>query len=254
MDQASPRTPATVRDGAALRIEIVAKDALHHEPEGRTRGYAHAAFDEIPAGAPGRLDFDPLVLFASGELRPGEGFEMHPHANMEIVDVVLSGRLRHRDSLGHVRVMGAGEASLISAGSGYEHAAHVEGAEPVHVLVIWLRPALQDTAPAFHRRAPSAADGTGSGGWTVLAAPFGHVPGALPVGRDAILLERRLAPRQFARHRLDPRRRAYAMVLEGAVEVGDRRAVAGDRILVQGHGTLVLTASEPSRVFLLDMA
>ncbi len=52
---------------------------------------------------------------------PGQGFDTHPHRDMEIVTWVLSGSLVHQDSLGHSGVVYPGLAQRMSAGTGILH-------------------------------------------------------------------------------------------------------------------------------------
>lgn len=52
---------------------------------------------------------------------PGQGFETHPHRDMEIVTWVLGGSLVHQDSLGHSGIIYPGLAQRMSAGTGILH-------------------------------------------------------------------------------------------------------------------------------------
>ena len=54
-------------------------------------------------------------------VRPGSGFETHPHRDMEIVTWVLQGSLVHQDSTGHSGVIYLGLAQRMSAGAGILH-------------------------------------------------------------------------------------------------------------------------------------
>lgn len=232
------------------RVRVVPRSELAYEPEGTTRGHAHIGFDDYPAGAPGRLDLDPLVLFARGEMRPGEVMDMHPHQDMEIVDVVLEGSLGHRDSLGDEAVVSQGDAMLLSAGRGVEHGAWTVGEVPVQVLVIWVRPAEQGASPKTHVR--RSAELPRQDGWRVIASGAPGT-GALPVGRDVLILERSLAPNGTAAYRLAPGRTAYLHVEAGSLTVNGQAAGAGDRILVEGSGTFTLATEGGARVFLADL-
>ena len=63
-----------------------------------------------------------LLLVNNDDIvRPGTGFETHPHRDMEIVTWVLRGSLVHQDSTGHSGVIYPGLAQRMSAGTGILH-------------------------------------------------------------------------------------------------------------------------------------
>jgi hypothetical protein len=68
---------------------------------------------------------DPFLLldhFASKNPRDYEaGFPLHPHRGIETVTYVLSGEVRHRDSLGNSGSIGPGEIQWMTAGRGILH-------------------------------------------------------------------------------------------------------------------------------------
>jgi redox-sensitive bicupin YhaK (pirin superfamily) len=70
--------------------------------------------------------FDPFLLFdhfafndpVEGEIR---GFPMHPHRGIETVTYMLSGNVRHRDSIGNSGVIGPGNVQWMTSGRGILH-------------------------------------------------------------------------------------------------------------------------------------
>ena len=68
---------------------------------------------------PQRIHFGALRVLNDDTVAGGEGFGSHPHDNMEIVSIPLSGELRHEDSMGHGEVLRPGEIQVMSAGTGY---------------------------------------------------------------------------------------------------------------------------------------
>jgi len=96
--------------------------------------------------------FGTLVAFNDDIVQPGKGFGMHPHVNMEIISVLLQGKMNHKDSMGHTRTMDAGGVQLMSAGSGLFHEEYNVGEEEVKFLQIWIQPKLQDIKPRYQSR------------------------------------------------------------------------------------------------------
>ena len=89
-------------------------DMLLHKAA--TRGYfdhgwlrTHHTFSFADYYDPARLNFGALRVLNDDTVVPGAGFGMHPHREMEVVSIPLSGRLEHKDSLGHADVIRAGE-------------------------------------------------------------------------------------------------------------------------------------------------
>jgi redox-sensitive bicupin YhaK (pirin superfamily) len=51
----------------------------------------------------------------------GGAFPLHPHDNMEIVTIPLTGALQHQDNTGGHGIIKAGDIQIMSAGSGIQH-------------------------------------------------------------------------------------------------------------------------------------
>lgn len=90
----------STRDGAGVRLR-------------RVFGFGNTA------------ETDPFLLFdAFGSKNPSDylaGFPWHPHRGIETVTYMLSGQVRHGDSLGNSGIIGAGEVQWMTAGSGIIH-------------------------------------------------------------------------------------------------------------------------------------
>ncbi|HWB63626.1 MAG TPA: pirin family protein, partial [Chitinophagales bacterium] len=67
---------------------------------------------------PAKVHFGLLRVLNDDTIAPKMGFGMHPHDNMEIVTIPLSGGVKHRDSMGNEGVINAGDVQIMSAGSG----------------------------------------------------------------------------------------------------------------------------------------
>ncbi|GAA4308351.1 pirin family protein [Nibribacter koreensis] len=101
---------------------------------------------------PVRAGFGLLRAFNDDFVQPGNGFGLHPHANMEIISVMLAGSMSHIDSLGYKETVHKDWVQIMSAGSGMRHEEHNVGADQVNFLQIWIEPKLQNITPRYQRR------------------------------------------------------------------------------------------------------
>lgn len=70
--------------------------------------------------------FDPFLLFDHFAFNdpiegPIRGFPMHPHRGIETVTYMLDGNVRHRDSLGNMGIIAAGDVQWMTSGRGILH-------------------------------------------------------------------------------------------------------------------------------------
>jgi hypothetical protein len=102
-------------------------------------------------------DFDPFLLMDDFRNDKPEdyraGFPWHPHRGIETITYVLAGSVEHRDSLGNMGTLGAGDVQWMTAGSGILHQEMPEGdsAGRMHGFQLWanLPASLKMTAPRY---------------------------------------------------------------------------------------------------------
>jgi quercetin 2,3-dioxygenase len=107
----------------------------------------HFAFAENYRG---RKPFGVLRVLNDDLVQPARGFGGHPHANMEIVTLVVSGFLTHQDSMGTSETLGRGSVQFMTAGKGVMHSEfNLDEAEPLRFLQIWIDPRQRGLAPNY---------------------------------------------------------------------------------------------------------
>ena len=102
-----------------------------------TRGYAnhgwlktHHTFSFANYYNPKRVHFGMLRVLNDDSVAPGEGFDTHPHKNMEVISIPLKGYLRHGDSIRNSEVITPGDIQVMSAGTGIFHSEFNDSGAP----------------------------------------------------------------------------------------------------------------------------
>ena len=108
---------------------------------------------------PARIHFGTLRVLNDDEVAGGMGFGTHPHDNMEIITIPLTGMLKHRDSMGNEGLIRAGEIQVMSAGTGIQHSEfNGHASEPCQLLQIWVFPRQKQVQPRYDQLAFTPAD------------------------------------------------------------------------------------------------
>lgn len=99
---------------------------------------------------PKRMNFGVLQVLNDDAIAGCKGFGTHPHDNMEIVTIPLSGALKHKDSMGNSSVISQGNVQVMSAGKGIFHSEfnHHKKKE-VKLLQIWMLPNQKNVKPRY---------------------------------------------------------------------------------------------------------
>lgn len=201
---------------------------------------------------PRRMGFGALRVLNEDIVAPGAGFPMHAHANMEIVSIVLSGTLAHRDSLGNVTTLAAGQVQRMHAGRGIEHSEfNASSTEAVHFLQLWLHPLHLDQPPDHAQQAfsPEACEGR----WQLLVSPDG-AEDSLRIDQNARIFQTRLQAGAELVHAVPEGGGLFLQMIEGRAQLGETVMQAGDGATMQGNGALTLRAETDTRALLIALA
>lgn len=187
-----------------------------------------------------------LDHFGPFRVKPGhDGVGPHPHAGIETVTYLLSGRNEHRDSAGHTGIVSAGGAQWMSAGRGIIHAekplAETEGEYTMHGIQLWtsLPRALKLMAPRYQRIDAAAIPAVEKDGARVrvvageLAGASGPAEALMPLVLAHITLE----PGATFETEVDPSFELAAYVIEGEGRFdaeGAQPASMGSLVIWQG--------------------
>ncbi|KAA9332047.1 pirin family protein [Hymenobacter busanensis] len=102
---------------------------------------------------PARVHFGVLRVLNDDTVAGGMGFGTHPHDNMEIISIPLSGDLEHKDSMGNVGIIRKGDVQAMSAGTGVAHSEKNHNRDQeVKFLQIWVFPNKRGVQPRYDQQ------------------------------------------------------------------------------------------------------
>jgi redox-sensitive bicupin YhaK (pirin superfamily) len=209
-----------------------------------------------PGGNPANTPLGALVIWNDDEIAPATGFGLHGHANMEIISYVRDGVVTHRDSIGNVGRIAAGDVQAISAGTGIRHSEHNLGTEPTRLFQIWLRPRENGGEPRWDMRRFPKRDRANH--FVVLASGISGDSETLPIRANAEVLGATLRAGTHLQHSIQRDladfRYAYLAPTRGAVTVNGLHVAAGDGIAAIDERHFTISAEGDSEVILVVSA
>ncbi|MCG8309345.1 MAG: pirin family protein [Cytophagales bacterium] len=205
-------------------MSIRTKHAVIHKSESRglaNHGWlvSRHTFSFAAYHNPDRINFGALRVLNDDIVKPGKGFGTHPHDNMEIVSIPVSGALAHKDSTGREQVIRTGEVQIMSAGSGIYHSEYnYSKTDDVNFLQIWVFPKERNINPRYDQRDFSAE--LKSNKLITVVSPVDNT--ALWINQDAEFIFGNLISNTSVTHELRFKGSGiYAFLVEGEAKIND---------------------------------
>ena len=123
-------------------------DERGHSNHGWLKSYHSFSFANYVN--PDRIHFGALRVLNDDTVDVGRGFGMHPHKNMEIISIPLSGDLEHQDGMGNRSIIQEGDVQVMSAGTGIFHSEYNKNQDKkVQFFQIWVIPKKNNVEPRY---------------------------------------------------------------------------------------------------------
>lgn len=198
---------------------------------------------------PMNLQFGVLRVFNDDTINAYSGFDEHGHENMEIVTIMLEGRLTHRDSLGNTVTIKAGEVQRMTAGTGVIHAEKNLTDEPVHLYQLWFLPNKPGLAPSYEQKEFSFLEKNR------LTPIVSSVPaeGALSLAADAALSLGELETGAELSYEVKQARGVFIYVQSGTLRINNRGFSSGDQARISEEPQLMLCADTDAKFIFIDV-
>ena len=197
------------------------------------------------------MGYRDLRVINEDRIAGGTGFGAHAHRDMEIISYVMSGSLKHEDSMGNVTTIRPGEVQVMSAGTGVTHAEmNGEAEADTHFFQIWILPRARGIKAGYGQK--SFAAELDRQPLTLVAAGDAR-DGAVGINQDADLYIARLQSGAAVHLPARPGRGYWVQVTRGSVHLGDDELTAGDGAAVERED-LNLKAAGAAEVLIFDLA
>lgn len=202
---------------------------------------------------PERMHFGALRVLNDDQVAAGRGFGRHPHDNMEIISIPLSGDLRHADSMGNETVIREGDVQIMSAGTGVVHSEFNHSSEEeVRFLQIWIYPDMRDLAPSYDQKRfpPNEQNNT----WQNIVRPASSTGDGVAIHQNAWLHLGRYSQGAAPTYQAQSvGNGVYVFVLEGNAVIEGQSLGRRDAIGIDSNREFEVECTEDSRILLLDV-
>jgi redox-sensitive bicupin YhaK (pirin superfamily) len=200
---------------------------------------------------PDRVNFGALRVLNDDIVKPGMGFGKHPHDNMEIISIPLSGSLAHKDSTGNEKEIKTGEVQIMSAGSGIEHSEYnYSKTEEVNFLQIWILPKEKNIAPRYEQKDFSEALKTNQ--MVTIVSP--EKEGALWINQNSELSLGQFKKGASITHKLNYTGNGiYAFLINGKMKVNDAVLNKRDAVGFFDLKEINIESLEDSKILLIEI-
>lgn len=201
---------------------------------------------------PTRMNFGLLRVLNDDVVAPGMGFGSHPHQNMEIISIPLSGALHHRDNTGRDKIIQSGDVQIMSAGSGITHSEmNASTKEQVNFLQLWIFPKKENIQPRYDQKTFAADDRINK--FQTVVSPEENAS-SVWINQDAFLSLADLSSgTKISYSKNLTSNGVYFFVLEGSVNIADELLEKRDGLGVSDADLIDLIAEMDTKLLVIEV-
>jgi quercetin 2,3-dioxygenase len=200
---------------------------------------------------PTRVHFGALRVLNDDIVGPAMGFGTHPHDNMEIVTIILKGKIRHQDSMGNKIEIAKDEIQIMSAGTGITHSEfNAEKHESLNLLQIWIMPKKKNITPRYDQMSLNTASMHNH--FLTIITPDSSQP--MWINQDAWFSMAHLDSGKNVDYSLNiASNGVYVFVIEGEVQIGNQVLSKRDGLGITDIDKFEVNALAESKVLLMEV-
>jgi hypothetical protein len=201
---------------------------------------------------PERVHFGALRVLNDDWIAGGQGFGMHPHDNMEIITIPLSGVVEHKDSMGNHGTISAGEIQVMSAGTGIYHSEfNGDKTMPLSLLQIWIFSDKKNVTPRYQQISLSEIEKQNE--LYQILSPLADDEGVWIHQQAWFSLGNFTAEWEGSYQLHRPESGVYVFVIEGEVTVSGTQLSTRDGIGISEVADIQVKASADTRILIMEI-
>lgn len=199
---------------------------------------------------PLKMNFGPLRVLNDDILKPGEGFDTHPHKDMEIISYCVEGELTHRDSMGGTEVLKPGDVQYISAGTGIFHSEINKAKSKTRFIQIWIMPGKRGLKPSYKIKKFQKEDRKNK-----LLKIVSGIEGEcdLKIYQNVEIFVGEFEPQKNTEYKIKYGNIVYLTVIEGSGYINGVYVSKRDAVKMEKEELLAIESEKGMHLILLDM-
>ncbi|MEP7162710.1 MAG: pirin family protein [Candidatus Moraniibacteriota bacterium] len=201
---------------------------------------------------PDLMGFGLLRVVNDDTIAPGAGFGKHPHQNMEIITIPLTGGVEHTDNTGAHSITQAGSVQVMSAGKLVAHSeVNASKTEPLSLFQIWIEPNTLGIEPRYDEKEFHPEEQKGK--WQLMVSNDAR-EGSLMIHQNAFISMGQFKKDErldYALH--DNENGVFVMAVEGRVKIADQVLKRRDALGLSENQSFSGEALEDAQIMAIEV-
>jgi redox-sensitive bicupin YhaK (pirin superfamily) len=230
-------------------MEKISSNGLYVVDEGWRTSRYHFSFADYKD--PTNNQYGVLRALNDELIQPRNGFDTHPHDEMEIISYCVQGKLSHSDSMGNQETIRRGDVQYMCAGSGVTHAEMNDSEDQaLRFIQVWILPDQRQLHPHYgcksypaqsrHNKFLQIASGT-------------RMDGAFQIHQDANVFVSEITKGHQIQFTQSRKRQSYLVCLEGNMDVNGIELHQHEALRSYGELQLAMSALDDSHLLMVEM-
>lgn len=197
------------------------------------------------------MGFRDLRVINQDWLAKDSGFPTHPHRDMEIITYVLKGEVEHRDSLGNIGQIKAGEIQVMHAGTGVRHSEYNPSkTDELQLFQIWIQPDTVGVSPGYTQQSFRHDEKLNT--LRLIVSKDGRED-TQKIHQDVDIYVSILEKGKTLEFKIRPERAVWIQLADGELEVNGETLKAGDGLGIEDEESVKIKATMETEFLLFDL-